>query len=211
MKRFIRIVVLVVLIIGCVILATIPTAAKTSNEDEPVVAAAAAKIMNISIENILNESKYIPYSETINVRMSVEDIQEVNLELQQLNTEIEMLSKVIYREARGLDATHRAAVVWCILNRVDHEGYGDTIQSTLTSPNQFAYYPDTPVLDSHTEIAKDVVTRWLIEHKGYSDVGRVLPQDYLFFTGDGQFNYFRQNFNSTTFWNWNMDSPYLVE
>ena len=69
MKRFIRIGVFVVLAIGCVILATAPTAAKTSNEDEPVVAAAAAKIMNISIENILNESKYIPYSETINIRM----------------------------------------------------------------------------------------------------------------------------------------------
>lgn len=208
MKRFIRIGVLVVLTIGCVILATMPTAAKTSNEDEPVVAAADAKIMNISIENILNESKYIPYSETINVRMSVEDIQEVKLELQQLDTEIEMLSKVIYREARGLDATHRAAVVWCILNRVDHEGYGDTIQSVLTSPNQFAYYSNTPVLSEHTEVAKDVVTRWLIEKKGYSNIGRVLPGDYLFFTGDGQFNYFRQNFNSTTFWDWHLNSPY---
>ena len=211
MRKFIRIGLCIVIILGCIFTITGISTAKTSEKDKPVVAAAAAKIMNISIENILNESKNIPYSETINIRMSVEDIQKVNSELQQLTNEIEMLSKVIYREARGLDATHRAAVVWCILNRVDHEGYGDTIQSTLTSPNQFAYYPDTPVLDSHTEIAKDVVTRWLIEHKGYSDVGRVLPQDYLFFTGDGQFNYFRQNFNSTTFWNWNIDSPYLVE
>lgn len=208
MRKFIRISLCIVIILGCIFTITGISTAKTSEEDKPVVAAAAAKIMNISIENILNESKYIPYSETINVRMSVEDIQEVKLELQQLDTEIEMLSKVIYREARGLDATHRAAVVWCILNRVDHEGYGDTIQSVLTSPNQFAYYSNTPVLSEHTEVAKDVVTRWLIEKKGYSNIGRVLPEDYLFFTGDGQFNYFRQNFNSTTFWDWHLNSPY---
>ena len=211
MRKFIRIGLCIVIILGCIFTIIGISTAKTSEEDKPVVAAAAANTIEYGLQLVLHTLEYKYYSDTIQIYMTLEDIQEVNLELQQLDTEIEMLSKVIYREARGLDATHRAAVVWCILNRVDHEGYGDTIQSTLTSPNQFAYYPDTPVLDSHTEIAKDVVTRWLIEHKGYSDVGRVLPEDYLFFTGDGQFNYFRQNFNSTTFWNWNMDSPYLVE
>ena len=208
MRKFIRIGVLVVLAMGCVILATAPTVAKTSNEDEPVVAAAAANTIEYSLQLVLHTLEYEYYSDTIQIYMTLEDIQEVKLELQQLDTEIEMLSKVIYREARGLDATHRAAVVWCILNRVDHEGYGDTIQSVLTSPNQFAYYSNTPVLSEHTEVAKDVVTRWLIEKKGYSNIGRVLPEDYLFFTGDGQFNYFRQNFNSTTFWDWHLNSPY---
>lgn len=208
MRKFIRIGLCIVIILGCIFTITGISTAKTSEEDKPVVAAAAANTIEYSLKLVLHTLEYKYYSDTIQIYMTLEDIQEVNLELQQLDTEIEMLSKVIYREARGLDATHRAAVVWCILNRVDHEGYGDTIQSVLTSPNQFAYYSNTPVLSEHTEVAKDVVTRWLIEKKGYSNIGRVLPEDYLFFTGDGQFNYFRQNFNSTIFWDWHLNSPY---
>lgn len=208
MRKFIRIGFCIAIILGCIFTITGISTAKTSEEDKPVVAAAAANTIEYSLQLVLHTLEYEYYSDTIQIYMTLEDIQEVKLELQQLDTEIEMLSKVIYREARGLDATHRAAVVWCILNRVDHEGYGDTIQSVLTSPNQFAYYSNTPVLSEHTEVAKDVVTRWLIEKKGYSNVGRVLPEDYLFFTGDGQFNYFRQNFNSTTFWDWHLSSPY---
>ena len=36
----------------------------------------------------------------------------------------EMLARVMWGEARGLPEMEQAAVAWCVLNRVDAEGYG---------------------------------------------------------------------------------------
>ena len=83
-----------------------------------------------------------------------------------------------------------------------------TIEKVITSPNQFAWYPNTPVKKSHLKLAKDVITRWLLEKEGYKNVGRTLPNDYFFFAGDGVHNYFRKNFDSTTYWDWSLKSPY---
>ena len=62
------------------------------------------------------------------------------------------------------------------------------------------------ILDPKGEIVRD--TGHLLEKEGYASVGRVLPNDYFFFTGDGSYNYFRQNFDSTTYWNWSLPTPY---
>ena len=58
-------------------------------------------------------------------------------------------------------------------------------------------------------MATDVVTRWLLEKEGFEEVGRVLPNDYLFFGGDGKQNWFRKKFKSNgVFWDWSLESPY---
>lgn len=42
--------------------------------------------------------------------------------------EVEMLARLIWGEARGIPSDmHKAAVVWCALNRVDAEGWPDTV------------------------------------------------------------------------------------
>ena len=41
--------------------------------------------------------------------------------------EVEMLARLIWGEARGVPSDmHKAAVVWCVLNRVDTESWPDT-------------------------------------------------------------------------------------
>ncbi len=40
-------------------------------------------------------------------------------------TEVEMIAKTIWGEARGTSMTEKAAVAWCILNRVDSGEYWD--------------------------------------------------------------------------------------
>lgn len=150
----------------------------------------------------------INYSNTIHVLVTPKIKEKIQSKVYALDNEVNMLAKVIYREARGLDRTHRAAVAWCILNRVDSSRYANSIYEVITSPNQYAWNPNTPVLEEHTWVARDVVTRWLLEKEGYASVGRVLPNDYFFFTGDGSYNYFRQNFDSTTYWNWSLPTPY---
>ena len=103
--------------------------------------------------------------------------------------EIEMLAKTVWAEARGVKSTaQQAAVVWCVLNRVDAGGYGETIAEVVSAPYQFAYDPASPVTGEFLILAEDVLLRWGAEKAGEEDVGRTLPADYLFFEGDGVAN-----------------------
>lgn len=120
-----------------------------------------------------------------------------------------MLSQVIYNESRGIQSdTHKACVAWVPLNRAD-AGYG-TIMEVLTAPAQFAYSPGTPVQQDLYDIAWDVLIRWQQEKAGEEDVGRVLPADYLWYHGDGRYNYFRNAYASRTYWDFSLESPYTT-
>lgn len=123
--------------------------------------------------------------------------------------EVETLAKIVYREARGIkEDSHKAAVVWCILNRVDDGYWGDNIVDVATYPNAFAWVPDTPVEEGLVDLVVDVVTRWNHEKEGLSDVGRTLPKEYLYFTGDGSYNHFTKEWKSTDYWDWSLPNPY---
>lgn len=126
--------------------------------------------------------------------------------------EVEMLAKTIWGEARGVKSTtEKAAVAWCILNRVDSKGYacGGDIEFVLTFPGQFVgYNEDNPVTDECKEIAADVLTRWALEKAGVEDAGRVLPKQYIYFTGDGKHNYFTDEWKGGNTWDWSLPSPY---
>ena len=162
------------------------------------------------VQNVLKKSEEtkINYSNTIHVLVTPEQKEKVQQQVKKMDNEIKMLAKVIYREARGESKQYQSAVAWCVLNRVNSPRYGSTIKKVITSPNQFAWYPDTPVTKSQNRMSKDVFTRWLLEKEGVKDVGRSLPKDYFFFSGDGTHNYFRQNFNSTTYWDWSLPNVY---
>ena len=94
--------------------------------------------------------------------------------------EVEMLARLIWGEARGVPSDmHKAAVVWCVLNRVDAEGWPDTVAEVVTQPHQFAgYSPDYPATEEFKAIAADVLTRWEREKREGGEVGRVLPAEY---------------------------------
>lgn len=124
--------------------------------------------------------------------------------------EVEMLARVLWGEACGVPSDmEKAAVVWCVLNRVDAAGWPDTVAEVVTQPFQFAgYSPDYPATEELKRIAADVLTRWERERREGGDVGRVLPAEYYFFTGDGERNYFRTEFTGGTFWDWTLTNPY---
>lgn len=93
--------------------------------------------------------------------------------------------------------------------RVDAEGWPDTVAEVITQPNQFAgYSPDYPATEELKAIAADVMTRWERERREGGDVGRVLPDEYFFFTGDGEHNHFRTEYSGGTFWDWTLENPY---
>lgn len=96
--------------------------------------------------------------------------------------EVIVLAKMLWGEARGVSSdAEKAACVWCALNRVD---------------------------DGLITLCIDVLTRWYAEREGQVEVGRVLPADYLWFSGDGERNHFRNAYRGGDRWDWSLPSPY---
>lgn len=99
--------------------------------------------------------------------------------------EVEILAKMLYGEARGVKSyIQKAACVWVVLNRRD--AWGRSIEQIVTAPHQFVgYRPENPVVPELEEIVVDVLDR-------YWTMGqRDIPEDYLYFTGNGAVNVFR--------------------
>lgn len=121
------------------------------------------------------------------------------------------IAKAVYGEAMVCGTTERAAVVWCILNRADdaRDATPAGVIAVVTKPYQFhGYAADHPLLPELEELALDVIERWLDEKDGETEVGRVLPREYLFFTGDGKHNHFRTEWDGGQVWDWSLQSPY---
>lgn len=123
--------------------------------------------------------------------------------------QVEMMAKVVYREAGAVDSDmHKAAVVWCMLNHLDNGFHGDTIEEVITYPNALAYDPQAPVDEDIVYLVRDVISRYNLEREGVNEVGRVLPKDYLYFTGDGQYNHFTNTWPTGEKWDWSLPNPY---
>ena len=102
------------------------------------------------------------------------------------------VAKMLWGEARGCTRDNQAMAVWCVCNRVDDPRFPDTILGVVAQPSQFfGYSPSFPVTDELYEVALDVLTRWSLEKQGVT-VERELSSTYLWFTGDGVQNHFRE-------------------
>lgn len=169
------------------IILIIATATTSSSGNDPIA-------VNASSAGVVPESKTIyvpqPYTEA----------------------EVEMIAKTVYGEALvTYSETEMSAVVWCILNRVDSNGYacGNSIEYVVTYPGQFSGYSQSnPVTSEIDALVRDVLDRWYAEKNGSTDVGRTLPAEYIYFIGDGYTNYFSKEWKSTDYWNWSLESPY---
>ena len=109
--------------------------------------------------------------------------------------DVEAIARTLYGECRGVDSeAEKEAVAWVILNRLD-AGYADTVLGVVSAPGQFAGYdPAHPLWPELVEIAERVLTLHQREQIGI-DVDRVLPREYLWFSGDGERNYFRCDYD----------------
>ena len=102
------------------------------------------------------------------------------------------VAKMLWGEARGCTRDNQIKCAWIVCNRVDDERFPDTIQGVLGQPSQFhGYDPTYPVTDELYNVAFDVLTRWSYEKQGIP-ARRELSQSFLWFTGNGQENIFRE-------------------
>ena len=118
------------------------------------------------------------------------------------------LAQLAWAEGRGLSMREQSLVMWTVLNRIDvcYDGCGD-FWSVLTAPYQFAYYTSSPYEEYELRIAIDVLQRYAAEKDGVEDVGRTLPQGYLYYWGDGCHNYFGMNGFGNELW-FGLGDPY---
>lgn len=127
------------------------------------------------------------------------------------------LAKLVWGEARGVpdygnvtSKCQKAAVIWTVLNRYD-AGYSDSIIGVITAPQQFhGYDKENPVDEDLLSLAYDVLDRWYYEKRGIVDIGRVIPADYFWFRGDGEYNHFRNEYKSKNTWDWSWGDPYAM-
>lgn len=123
--------------------------------------------------------------------------------------EIEMMARVLYAEAGAVESDmYKAAVVWVILNHLDNGFHGDTIEQVVTYPNALAYDESTPLDEDLIALVTDVVARYNWERQGLTEIGRVIPSDYLYFYGDGEANHFMNTWPVGEDWDWSLPNPY---
>ena len=105
--------------------------------------------------------------------------------------DVEAIARTLYGECRGVESeAEKEAVAWVILNRLD-AGYADTVLGVVSAPGQFAGYdPGHPLWTDLVNIAERVLWMYHAEQMGIT-VDRVLPREYLWFSGDGVRNTFR--------------------
>ena len=124
--------------------------------------------------------------------LCVVEVAEPEYEMYFTEDDVVAMAKMLWGEARGCALDNQQKAVWCVLNRVDDARFPDTIQGVLSQPSQFhGYSPNFPVWVELKEVARDVLTRWSLEKQGVA-VERELPNTYLWFTGDGTTNWFRE-------------------
>lgn len=125
------------------------------------------------------------------------------------------LAKMAWGEALVTNSdTEIAAAMWCALNRFDsgdpYYKNCDSIEAIVRQNGAFSGYSVCNPVDEHMlTLAYDVLDRWNSEQYGETDVGRVLPAEYMFFHGDGRHNHFRIGFRRDgRYYDWSLESPY---
>lgn len=112
---------------------------------------------------------------------------------------VELAGRAIWGEAGGIqDEAQRAAVVWCACNRAD--AWDMELGEVLTVDQFHGLAIKGEVPAEHVELAKDVLARWTLEAEGWQDVGRVLPNRFLYFEGDGRVNHYSTQFGGGEYW-----------
>ena len=120
------------------------------------------------------------------------------------DAETDMIAKTVWGEARGCSDIQKEAVVWCVLNRVDDERFPNSIADVITQPNKFFGYSESnPVDEDIRQLARKVmIVRATEEMMPADGRERVLPREYVFFSGDGIENTFTTNWMGGVIWDW---------
>lgn len=119
-------------------------------------------------------------------------------DVSQIEREADYIAKVIYGTARNHADSDKKAVVWCILNRVEHYAHPSTVAEVCEQPKQWmGYSSDNPVLTENYDLALAELKTW------YSGGHRPVSNEYIYLTWSSKEILLRDTFEenrSTNYW-----------
>lgn len=128
----------------------------------------------------------------------LEQYYEYGGDISQVEREAEYIAKVIYGTARNHVSSDQKAVVWCILNRVEHYAHPNTIAEVCEQPKQWmGYSSDNPVLSDIYDLALEELKIW------YSGGHRPMNNSYIYLTWSSKEILLRDTFEeskNTNYW-----------
>ena len=118
----------------------------------------------------------------------------------QLNSEAEMLAKILYG-VKDNKTDDLRTYCWCVFNRVENKAFPDTLEDVIAQPNQWMRYDATnPIIESLYQIARQELDKW------HSDSHRPVSSDYVFMNWSKSDICLRDNFyegSGTHYWRYN--------
>ena len=130
--------------------------------------------------------------------LELEQYYEYGGDATQIEREAECIAKVIYGVARNHADSDKKAVVWCILNRVEHHSHPNTIIEVCEQPKQWmGYSSGNPILAELYDLALNELKTW------YSGGHRPMSNDYIYLTWSSKEILLRDTFEenrNTNYW-----------
>lgn len=160
-------------------------------------AGAQHRVDKIKYTEMLAEQQ-LKYEEQIEMMVieHQDEITRIRAEYEQLTPEklmvqeAEYIAKVLYGYYNNSERDLRTAV-WCILNRVDHAGYPDTVQGVCQQENQWIGYDDNnPVLTEFYDLAMKELETW---HNNY----RPVSAEYVYMSWSSKEIVLRDTYKTT--------------
>jgi hypothetical protein len=128
----------------------------------------------------------------------LEQYYEYGGDVTQIELEAEYIARVIYGTARNHAESDKRAVVWCILNRVEHYAHPNTVAEVCKQPKQWmGYSNDNPVLTENYDLALEELKIW------HGDGHRPVGNEYIYLSWSSKEILLRDTFEenkNTHYW-----------
>lgn len=130
--------------------------------------------------------------------LEIEQYYEYGGDVDLIEKEAEYIAKVIYGTAKNHADSDKRAVVWCILNRVEHYAYADTVKEVCEQQKQWmGYSEENPVLTDNFELALAELKIW------HSNDHRPVSDEYIYLSWSSKEILLRDTFEenkNTHYW-----------
>ena len=109
-----------------------------------------------------------------------------------IELEAEYIAKVIYGTARNHSDNDKKAVVWCILNRVEHYAHPNNVAEVCEQPKQWmGYSSNNPVLTDNYDLALAELKIW------HGEGHRPISNEYIYLSWSSSEIMLRDTFEET--------------
>lgn len=109
-----------------------------------------------------------------------------------IELEAEYIAKVIYGTARNHSDNDKKAVVWCILNRVEHYAHPNNVAEVCEQSKQWmGYSSNNPVLTDNYDLALAELKIW------HGDGHRPISNEYIYLSWSSSEIMLRDTFEET--------------